>query len=163
MLKGPSDRIYLPPTLGERPGSGINRARALNKAATFLGVLGVVALIGGAVSGVVRGYNNKPRTEGQGVTLSDPELDTDLRCTRDSFHDAAEGQLLANKWFRENCPDEIKGKIAEAMQSEDPLRALTGIRDEILARSGEYPAGAEEWRKEYEGASNGFTARITRQ
>lgn len=127
---------------------------------TKLGVLAVISVLASLVAyGAVKGFNASPRAEG-GVTLSNPELDMDLKCVRDTFHDAVSGASFKNKWVAENCDPEIKARIKQALSQENPLKALVHLRNEIFAESGEYPPEAEKWYQSYQGQSEGFDARI---
>lgn len=147
----------------ETPHDDADESHSVNKQTghTRLGVLAIfTALAAVGAYGAIKGFNTSPRAEG-GVSLSDARLNTELKCVRDTFHDAVSGvSLTRNKWIAENCSSEIKARIKQALSQEDPLKALTSLRDEIFAESGEYPAGIEKWFQSYQGQSDGFAARI---
>lgn len=147
----------------EAPHDDADESQPVNRQTehTRLGVFAIFAALAAVGAyGAIEGFNTSPRAE-DGVTLSNPKLDTDLKCVRDTFHDAVSGVSIAkNKWFAENCDPKIKAKIKEALSQEDPLDALTHLRNEIFAESGEYSPEVEKWYKSYQGQSDGFIARI---
>jgi hypothetical protein len=93
--------------------------------------------------GATEGCESSPVIE-HGITITDPELDRELKCTREQFQNVAfYSQLNGNGWADENCPG-FDDKAKELIEMENPLSELVEIRKQILAKAGIDPM-IETW------------------
>lgn len=131
-----------------------NRKNLRNK---LLFLLAVGTVSGVITYGKVSGFNNDPRGP-EGVTLSDPQLDKDLKCLREAFNDIATSQFFANGFIEKNCDKDL---IKELASKPNPLAMIASKRDEIFKSSNEYPPGTEEWRQVYDGQGEGYKMEVS--
>ena len=93
--------------------------------------------------GATEGCESTPVIE-HGVTLTDPELDRQLRCTREQFQNVAfYSKINFHGWADENCPG-FDDKAEELIKMENPLSELVEIRKPILVKAGIDPM-IETW------------------
>lgn len=93
--------------------------------------------------GATEGCESTPVIE-HGVTLTDPELDRELRCTREQFQNVAfYSKMNFHGWADENCPG-FDAKAEELIKTENPLSELVETRKQILAKAGIDPM-IETW------------------
>lgn len=93
--------------------------------------------------GATEGCESSPVIE-HGITITDPVLDRELRCTREQFQNVAfYSQLNSHGWADKNCPG-FDDQAEALREMENPLAVLAERRKEILMRAGINPM-AETW------------------
>lgn len=96
-----------------------------------------------AIGGAAEGCSTEPVVE-QGITLTNPTLDTMLKCTREQFQETAFHSVFnSHLWADKNCPNFNK-QTEELSKMQDPLAELVKTREAILQQAGVDP-DAEQW------------------
>lgn len=97
-----------------------------------------------ALGSTAEGCNSGPKVE-EGVVLTDPALDTQLKCARDTFEAVGfHSKVDGNPWAQKNCPNFDTEVERMAANPDTSLPELAETRKQILNQAQVDPF-VEKW------------------